>query len=116
MGDMSFEAIRSACEDEAFQAACQRYAHANGTSMAIMATAHKALEKVLSEKRDAERYRWLRERDLDTIDAGGVFAGQTPQNLVLNGEDLDRAIDAAMGAAGRLLDGRECNEIPGGGS
>ncbi|MAM60878.1 hypothetical protein [Maritimibacter sp. UBA3975] len=47
-------------------------------------------------ERDAARYRWLRARDLDTIDKGGVFAGLTPQNMVLNGEDLDEAIDAAM--------------------
>lgn len=48
------------------------------------------------DKRDAERYRWLRERDLDTIKQGGVFAGMTPANVVLNGPDLDSAIDAAM--------------------
>ncbi|WP_201274069.1 hypothetical protein [Microvirga brassicacearum] len=45
---------------------------------------------------DAARYRFLRSRDLDTIDKGGVFAGRTPENTVLNGEDLDRAVDAAM--------------------
>lgn len=45
---------------------------------------------------DAARYRWLRARDLDTISRGGVFAGMTPQNIVLNGDDLDREIDAAM--------------------
>ena len=60
--------------------------------------------KIEAIRRDAARYRWLRERDLDTIDAGGVFAGQTPQNLVLNGEDLDRAIDAAMGTDSRSQD------------
>ncbi|AZC81153.1 hypothetical protein [Pseudomonas chlororaphis] len=47
-------------------------------------------------RKDAERYQWLRERDLETIRCGGVFAGQTPNNIVLNGEDLDAAIDAAM--------------------
>lgn len=46
--------------------------------------------------RDAARYRWLRDRDLDTIDKGGVFAGRTPDNVVLNGEDLDRAVDWGM--------------------
>lgn len=46
--------------------------------------------------RDAARYRWLRSRDLDTISKGGVFAGMTPQNVVLSGSDLDREIDAAM--------------------
>lgn len=76
------EAMRQACEDETFQAACQRYAHGNGTSMAIMVAARTALEKVCAESRDAERYRWLRERDLDTIDAGGVFAGQTPPDAI----------------------------------
>ncbi len=45
---------------------------------------------------DANRYRWLRARDLDTIKAGGVFAGLTPENLVLNGEDLDIVIDAHL--------------------
>ncbi len=44
---------------------------------------------------DAERYRWLRARDLDTIHKGGVFAGMTPDNVVLNGEDLDNAVDVA---------------------
>lgn len=45
---------------------------------------------------DAKRYAWLRSRDLETIKLGGVFAGKTPENLVLNGDDLDAAIDAAM--------------------
>lgn len=45
---------------------------------------------------DAARYNFLRERDLDTITKGGVFAGMTPRNVVLNGADLDAAVDAAM--------------------
>lgn len=48
---------------------------------------------------DAARYRWLRERDLNSIHEGGVFAGRTPQNIVLNGEHLDQAIDAALSPA-----------------
>ncbi|KAA0995467.1 hypothetical protein FQ192_10525 [Pseudomonas sp. ANT_J12] len=48
-------------------------------------------------RKDAERYRWLRARDLETIRHGGVFAGQTPSNVVLNGDDLDANIDAVMG-------------------
>jgi hypothetical protein len=43
-----------------------------------------------------DRYQYLRERPVDTIDTGGVFAGLVPDNVVLNGEDLDRAIDAAL--------------------
>lgn len=46
-----------------------------------------------------DRYKWLRSRDVDTIRQGGVFAGVTPDNLVINGEDLDRHIDAAMAEA-----------------
>lgn len=44
----------------------------------------------------AKRYAYLRERHLDAIKAGGVFAGMTPDNVVLNGNDLDAAIDAAL--------------------
>lgn len=47
---------------------------------------------------DAARYRWLRARDLETLNQGGVFAGLTPMNVVLNGADLDQAIDAAIAA------------------
>lgn len=50
---------------------------------------------VAGEAQDAARYRWLRDRDLGTVQRGGVFAGMTPANVVLNGEDLDSAIDAA---------------------
>lgn len=46
-------------------------------------------------RKAAERYQWLRSRDLETITQGGVFAGITPQNMVLNEETLDEAIDAA---------------------
>lgn len=51
-----------------------------------------------AERGDATRYRWLRTRDLDAIAAGGVFAGKTPENVVLNEDDLDQAIDAAIAA------------------
>jgi hypothetical protein len=55
----------------------------------------EAAERAAMEQ-DAARYRWLRDRDLDVIHHGGVFAGMTPQNVVLNGADLDAAVDAAM--------------------
>ena len=48
---------------------------------------------------DARSYRYLRTRDLETINLGGVFAGMTPVNIVLNGIDLDAAIDAAACAS-----------------
>lgn len=45
---------------------------------------------------DAKRYKWLKDRDLDAIDKGGLFVGQVPQNVVINGADLDKEIDAAI--------------------
>ncbi|MCO5083057.1 MAG: hypothetical protein M9955_15550 [Rhizobiaceae bacterium] len=50
--------------------------------------------------KDAARYRHLRNRQTRPVDIalGGVFAGQVPENTMLGGEDLDRAIDAEMGA------------------
>jgi len=53
-------------------------------------------ESLASMKADADRYQYLRNRDLNTIDQGGVFAGLTPDNVVLNGADLDRAIDQRL--------------------
>lgn len=47
-------------------------------------------------REDADRYRWLRGRDLDTIGMGGLFVGLVPDNLVINDIDLDQAIDAAL--------------------
>ncbi|AKO97652.1 hypothetical protein MALG_02488 [Marinovum algicola DG 898] len=44
------------------------------------------LERALNEDRDAARYRWIRDGSLD------------PDIAFLTGEDLDRAIDAAMAA------------------
>lgn len=63
----------------------------------------QAILKLIAEverlRKDAARYRWLRERDLETIRQGGVFAGMTPENIVLNQEDLDAEIDAALEGA-----------------
>jgi hypothetical protein len=44
----------------------------------------------------AIRYAYLRSRPLDAIHAGGIFIGQTPENLTLSEEDADAAIDTAM--------------------
>ena len=49
-----------------------------------------------SMRRDAERYRWLRNRDLYAR-YYGVVVETTPDNIVINGKELDNAIDAAMG-------------------
>lgn len=69
----------------------------------IAAANPQAILKLIAEvehlRKDAARYRWLRERDLETIRQGGVFAGMTPENIVLNLEHLDAAIDAALEGA-----------------
>jgi hypothetical protein len=65
----------------------------NGLDMHSERTAAAALARLAQ---DAARYRHLRGKDLDTIQWGGVFAGMTPDNFVLNGEDLDREVDAEM--------------------
>lgn len=69
----------------------------------IAAANPQAILKLIAEvehlRKDAARYRWLRERDLETIRQGGVFAGMTPENIVLNQEDLDAEIDAALEGA-----------------
>jgi hypothetical protein len=57
-------------------------------------------QRYRDEKVDAGRYRWLRERNLDTIQRGGVFGGRTGLHgsggMVLNLDDLDKAIDDAI--------------------
>lgn len=81
------------------------------------------LAAIAALERDAARYRFLRDRSTTAtaIAAGGVFAGQVPDNLILGGEDLDRAVDAAMGGApsqGQTLEARlaeclaDCIDMP----
>ncbi|WP_233343518.1 hypothetical protein [Burkholderia cepacia] len=57
------------------------------------------LDRLEAAELYADRYRYLRERPLDAVSTGGVFAGKTPDNVVLNGADLDAAIDAARTGA-----------------
>ncbi|WP_295377263.1 hypothetical protein [uncultured Pseudacidovorax sp.] len=64
----------------------------------VVALCNAAAEGDRRFERDAARYAYLRMRPLDTIQRGGVFAGLVPANVVLNGDDLDAAVDAAMAA------------------
>ncbi|KWH52534.1 hypothetical protein [Burkholderia cepacia] len=66
--------------------------HGNTTMGECMAS---LLDRLEVAELYADRYRYLRERPLDAVSNGGVFAGKTPDNVVLNGADLDAAIDAA---------------------
>lgn len=41
-------------------------------------------------------YAYLRSRPLDSIHAGGLFVGKTPDNIVINGDDLDAELRTAL--------------------
>lgn len=69
----------------------------DGTTLEVSETADQIAVQI-TNTRNAQRYAWLRDRDLSTIHQGGVFAGKTPDNVVLNGVDLDEAIDQERGA------------------
>ncbi len=56
----------------------------------------RLIAQLAEVRRYAERYQWLRSRDLDAVETGGIFCGMTPENIVLNGDDLDEAIDDAI--------------------
>lgn len=49
-------------------------------------------------RKNAERYLVLRQADVDTIQNGGLFAGLTPDNIVISGHHLDERIDAVIAA------------------
>jgi len=52
--------------------------------------------EITAAEKDQARYQYLRSRDLETIDQGGLFVGMTPVNIVINLTDLDELVDAAM--------------------
>ena len=58
------------------------------------------LLRLFQMRKDAARYRYLRNRPEDTIGKGGIFAGRTPPTgsggSILTEGDLDRAVDAAI--------------------
>lgn len=53
-------------------------------------------DEVQRLRKDAARYNVLRQADVDTIHNGGLFAGLTPENIVINGRDLDERVDAVL--------------------
>lgn len=85
MSALSFDILRDGViHDPAFQSACQRYAHGNGSSEAIaMAVLTAAGFPDLFI--DALRYRYLRSQGIPT-----------PQDDIVSGDGLDQAVDAAM--------------------
>ena len=67
-----------------------------GDEYGFVGMLREAIEQIERIRTDAARYDFLRAHDIDTIANGGVFAGMIPENVVLNGEDLDDAVDTAM--------------------
>ena len=57
---------------------------------------------VSEDRKDAERYRWLRSQQIDLnaprigVLRSGIFVGKIPDNVVLSEADADAEIDAAM--------------------
>ena len=56
----------------------------------------EAADRINALSANAARYEHLRAKDLDQAQSGGLFAGLTPDNVVINGPDLDDAIDREM--------------------
>lgn len=67
----------------------------------IAATIAQQAEKFAATEKDAERYRWLRQQQIDLkapalgVLNHGVFIGKIPDNVVLSEADADAAIDEA---------------------
>ncbi|TFF38123.1 hypothetical protein [Pseudomonas sp. RIT623] len=84
--------------------ACQRGVAGKGPAIEaannLLAECYGLLGKLAAEnealRKDAERYRVLRQADVDTIQNGGLFAGLVPDNIVINDHDLDRRTDAVI--------------------
>lgn len=55
-----------------------------------------AADRINALSANAARYEHLRAKDLEQAQSGGLFAGLTPDNVVINGDDLDDAIDREM--------------------
>ncbi|WP_234197098.1 hypothetical protein [Pseudacidovorax sp. NFM-22] len=78
---------------------CGRFDGSQSVECAAMAfNACARPDRTEAIRQDAARYAYLRSRPLDTIKQGGVFAGLVPDNVVLNGDSLDAAVDAALHA------------------
>ncbi|MFA0999371.1 MULTISPECIES: hypothetical protein [Pseudomonas syringae group] len=50
-------------------------------------------------KANDARYRYMRERNVNAISKGSVLTGKTPDNVVVNLDDLDGAFDIALAEA-----------------
>ena len=61
-----------------------------------------SIPPVSEDRKDAERYRWLRSQQIDLnaprigVLRSGIFVGKIPDNVVLSEADADAEIDAAM--------------------
>ena len=71
----------------------QTGSRSEGMIRALAAERDELQAKLDVATKDAARYQYLRNRDVDAIKKGGVFAGMTPQNVLLSHEHLDLAVD-----------------------
>lgn len=93
---LSFDALRdNVVDNQVFQAACQRYAHGNGSSEAIAMAVLTAIgfpDLYL----DALRYRFLRTRCVRLWESSMGGPDTCDLHFEGDGRDVDAAIDAAM--------------------
>ncbi|MBD8671667.1 hypothetical protein [Pseudomonas lurida] len=89
------------CQDASFQPQYDAEFEKAATPGAVWRLIEE-FEALIAENRtlhkNAERYLVLRQADVDTIQNGGLFAGLTPDNIVINGHDLDDRVDALIAA------------------
>jgi len=63
---------------------------------AIVDALETAQSSYMADQRDAGRYRFLRNANCEHPLEGGIFIGITPANVIVTGDDADRAVDEAM--------------------
>lgn len=96
MTGLSFDAVRDEiATSPAFEGACKRYRRGGGPPEAIAMAVLVSIDYA-DLYLDALRYRYLRTRTADTINAGDLAAGIPSENLVLVGNDLDAHVDACL--------------------
>lgn len=88
----------AADEIERLRAECLQLSHAEAEAMSVVLSQEGTIERLRAElaiaKRDANRYRWIRDNHEVSGRAMEIVYG-------MNGSDWDSAIDAALGREGK---------------
>lgn len=63
---------------------------------AYMGIANAEAGEAEALRKNAARYLWLRAQPVEAVQEGGLFVGLVPNNIVINGDDLDHMVDGHM--------------------